>query len=145
MKAYLHIGSHKTGTTALQSFALANRDWLAGRGLLYPGYDLIGGARSRSHLNMMAALSEDRVMPETSDPVRLLRAARQAAEERRCNLLFSAESLFRFGPAKIEKVCAALNELEGMKIVEAGQFAGRPFGLGASGSPGASVSVRARS
>lgn len=32
----LHIGQTKTGTTTLQAFCAANRDWLAQRGVLYP-------------------------------------------------------------------------------------------------------------
>lgn len=38
---YLHIGSHKTGTTALQSFLHENKDLLKEQGFLYPriGYD----------------------------------------------------------------------------------------------------------
>ena len=33
---YLHIGIHKTGTTAIQYNLLQNRDWLAQQGYLYP-------------------------------------------------------------------------------------------------------------
>lgn len=35
-KIYLHIGTHKTGTSAIQSFALRNAELLAGRGYIYP-------------------------------------------------------------------------------------------------------------
>ena len=34
---YIHIGTHKTGTTAIQSFFHINRDKLEENGLLYPG------------------------------------------------------------------------------------------------------------
>ena len=33
----LHAGSHKTGTTAIQTFAMSNRAALAERGWIYPG------------------------------------------------------------------------------------------------------------
>lgn len=56
MTLFLHIGSHKTGTTAIQDFASMNAGWRAGRGLLYPGYELIGGKRERSHLGAVDAL-----------------------------------------------------------------------------------------
>jgi hypothetical protein len=36
MRLYLHIGPHKTGTTAIQRFFHVNRDLLKERGLLYP-------------------------------------------------------------------------------------------------------------
>ena len=36
---YLHIGAHKTGTTALQHFLSANREILKNQGYLYPGND----------------------------------------------------------------------------------------------------------
>lgn len=34
---FIHIGSHKTGTTAIQKFLSMNREVLAGKGYLYPG------------------------------------------------------------------------------------------------------------
>jgi hypothetical protein len=36
MKIILHIGTHKTGTTALQDFFARNRQWLLEQGILYP-------------------------------------------------------------------------------------------------------------
>lgn len=36
---YIHAGTHKTGTTAIQKFLSANRDLLAKNGYLYPGTD----------------------------------------------------------------------------------------------------------
>jgi hypothetical protein len=33
---YLHIGTHKTGTTSLQNFCQLNRDWLSDKGVYYP-------------------------------------------------------------------------------------------------------------
>ena len=41
MTVVLHIGTHKTGTTAIQRFAAANRAKLRSRGLWYPSYDEI--------------------------------------------------------------------------------------------------------
>jgi hypothetical protein len=35
-KIYIHIGTHKTGTSAIQDFLLLNRKTLARRGVLYP-------------------------------------------------------------------------------------------------------------
>ncbi|MCP4476131.1 MAG: hypothetical protein GY821_16545, partial [Gammaproteobacteria bacterium] len=35
---YIHIGTHKTGTTAIQKFLSANSDYLLKHGVLYPGF-----------------------------------------------------------------------------------------------------------
>ena len=39
IKLFLHIGFHKTGTTAIQNFLSANRQTLRKRGVLYPDLD----------------------------------------------------------------------------------------------------------
>ena len=36
MRAILHIGRHKSGTSSLQHFMAGNRDFLAGQGIVYP-------------------------------------------------------------------------------------------------------------
>jgi hypothetical protein len=40
----LHIGAHKTGTTAIQSFFAANRETFAANGLLYPAAGIPSGS-----------------------------------------------------------------------------------------------------
>jgi len=42
MTLIVHIGSHKTGTTAIQRFAASHRATLRERGLWYPSYEEIG-------------------------------------------------------------------------------------------------------
>ncbi|WP_027179770.1 hypothetical protein [Maridesulfovibrio bastinii] len=37
MKCFLHIGLHKTGTTAIQRFSFENKDYLLEKGYDYPG------------------------------------------------------------------------------------------------------------
>jgi hypothetical protein len=37
---YIHIGAHKTGTSAIQRFLSTNREILKGNGYLYPGHDI---------------------------------------------------------------------------------------------------------
>ncbi len=44
---YLHVGTHKTGSTSIQSFMDDNRAELARRGLLYPRVGLENGAHHR--------------------------------------------------------------------------------------------------
>lgn len=98
VKLYLHVGSHKTGTTAIQHFAAARRHELANRGLLYPGFDLVGNRPQRSHLPLVAALVntnrptpnlEARQIPDFLDQVR------RRSETLGLDVLLSAESVFR--------------------------------------------------
>jgi len=107
MRVFLHIGSHKTGTTAIQEFASDNANWLREQGLLYPSFDLIGGERERSHLGMINILTSNDSVAETADPGMLLQAARRKAEDDGCNLLFSAESLFRLAKTQQDIVSGA--------------------------------------
>lgn len=99
MRLFLHVGSHKTGTTAIQRFAAQNSSWLKERGLSYPNLDLIGLPKKRSHLAVFSGLCD---LPgfdygvSRSDSLRFLVAA---AEEVRSgpspSLLLSAESIWR--------------------------------------------------
>ena len=47
---YLHIGTHKTGTTALQNFLFRNREELLSKGFLYPKSARPGGSRGHHNL-----------------------------------------------------------------------------------------------
>lgn len=49
---YLHVGMHKTGTSSIQSFASANREWLARQGVLYPDYGMAGDAHAPFALSL---------------------------------------------------------------------------------------------
>lgn len=48
VRAIIHIGIIKTGTTSIQSFLQANRSRLRGQGVLYPQYAIPGRSRSTS-------------------------------------------------------------------------------------------------
>ncbi|MEQ9168769.1 MAG: hypothetical protein RLO12_21105 [Fulvivirga sp.] len=52
----IHIGTHKTGTTAIQSFFHQNRKALGDTGFWYPGYNLIDKKNHPAHLGMANAL-----------------------------------------------------------------------------------------
>lgn len=49
MKFILHIGTHKTGTTAIQHFFRKNDEIIRSKGLWYPNYDLIGMKKGYAH------------------------------------------------------------------------------------------------
>ncbi|UHQ55857.1 hypothetical protein [Microbulbifer sp. YPW16] len=63
----LHIGRHKTGTTAIQRFLAANRDWLAQRGYMYPKT----GVRGYGHHRIAESMPRRRIgiinAPEARD------------------------------------------------------------------------------
>ncbi|MGY5765379.1 hypothetical protein ACXET9_09265 [Brachybacterium sp. DNPG3] len=113
MKLFLHIGSHKTATTAIQYFARRNKDWLLERGLLYPSLELIGERPQQSHLGVMSGLFRlgER---HAVDPVlgrRLLMTAAELATEQDANILLSAENLFRLSPDVREEAFVLFNEI----------------------------------
>lgn len=108
MQIFLHIGSHKTGTTAIQEFASDNTAWLRARGLLYPSFDLIGGPRERSHLGLVSRAVSAEGLPAAEDPARLLAEAARIAGAEGLNILISAESLFRLSDGDAAAVTALL-------------------------------------
>lgn len=104
MRVFIHIGTHKTGTTAIQTFASDNADWLRKNGVLYPSFDLIGGQRGRSHLKMIKNISWDAKVSATEDPAALLAKAYEVATADGLDILLSAESLCRLNDANARKV-----------------------------------------
>ena len=48
-KLFLHVGSHKTGTTAIQRFAYLNRSTLRAKGFWYPDFYPIDKSNIKAH------------------------------------------------------------------------------------------------
>lgn len=95
MRIVLHIGTHKTGTTAIQKYCASHRDALRRQGLWYPDYDLIGaeGHYAHHHLaNALAGLSTSRGGEAEAD--RFLAGIRAGAGDHE-TVLISAESFWR--------------------------------------------------
>lgn len=113
MKLFLHIGSHKTATTAIQYFSRRNKDWLLERGLLYPSLELIGERPQQSHLGVMSGLFRlgERHAIDPDIGKELLVAAANLASERGADVLLSAENLFRLTPAVREEAFELFNEI----------------------------------
>ncbi len=59
MKLFLHIGTHKTGTTSIQRFLHAHRKTLAARGVWYPDFSLVGFRSHYAHLDFARALADE--------------------------------------------------------------------------------------
>jgi len=57
MRIILHIGTHKTGTTAIQKFCAVHRTRLREAGLWYPDYDLIGAEGHYAHHHLAHAIA----------------------------------------------------------------------------------------
>lgn len=110
MKVFLHIGSHKTATTAIQSVANRETADFRQQGLLYPNYDLIGGSREQSHLRTVDRLLKTPAAEDTQQPERLFAEARRLATLEGLNILLSAESLFRLPADRVPVVAQKLRD-----------------------------------
>lgn len=69
MTIFLHIGTHKTGTTTIQKAARKNETILAASGCLYPAYSLIGKKGHYAHHHVahgLAGVPENRLNAEES-------------------------------------------------------------------------------
>lgn len=111
MKAYIHIGTHKTGTTAIQSFCRRERDWLAERGL---GYRFEGERVRSCHIGMV----EDLCGRDEKAGLDALRGAQDWANKTGGDLFFSAEALFRLDEAQSARVIDSFRrELPGADFV----------------------------
>lgn len=71
MIVYLHAGTHKTGTTALQAFLYANRDLLNERGLYLPTAGLVGTPPMMAHHNVPYELGGHLVDPNAGGTAEL--------------------------------------------------------------------------
>jgi len=95
MSIVIHVGTHKTGTTALQRFASSNRDELRNRGLWYPSYTEIGLFNHYAHHHLAFAISDndDKKLSERDARrfIDYLEKNRQPGE----TILISAEPLYR--------------------------------------------------
>ncbi|MEQ8699686.1 MAG: hypothetical protein RLT05_24395 [Bauldia litoralis] len=102
MTLYLHIGSHKTGTTAVQRFAASNRAALRARGLWYPSYEEIGRSEHYGHHHFAHAVADaPRGRFTFDDAERFAEAVRRGGRKAE-NVLLSAEPIYRHvlkGPA----------------------------------------------
>jgi len=95
MTLLIHIGTHETGTSAIQRFAAANRQPLRERGLWYPSYEEIGLAAHFGHHDFAHAIAGDSGRKFTlADAERfadLIRTDGRADE----TILISAEPIYR--------------------------------------------------
>ena len=87
MKIYLHIGTHKTGTTSIQHFAEDNIELLSKHGIYWPRTrELRNTSRQHSLLWRMLQAGEDVRVAEF-----VTRSLKRAEEEGAHSVLFSGE------------------------------------------------------
>lgn len=89
----LHIGSHKTGTTAIQEFAAENRDRLRQDGILYP-LDIFD-AYPRQHSGFLQVTDPNQIRDKIDQIAGLARAGGVGT------VLLSGEDMWAMSPAQI--------------------------------------------
>jgi len=95
MTIVLHIGTHKTGTTAIQRFAASKRAKLRSRGLWYPSYDEIGLFVHYGHHHVAHAIANENGNRLSLDETRRFVDYIQAKKRRGEIVLISAEPFYR--------------------------------------------------
>ncbi len=105
MKIILHIGTHKTGTTAIQRALSQNRSKLLAHGVWYPHYsEVIGGEKqSYAHLDIAKAIMGEKALLNRKEAELFLRSLHAKAKEIKNvdTVLISGETLLRakMGPS----------------------------------------------
>jgi hypothetical protein len=84
MIVYLHAGTHKTGTTAIQAFLHRQRALLAQRGLYLPEAGLVGPPPECGHHNIAFELGGFDIDPSAGGLDDLIAELRERAPERVC-------------------------------------------------------------
>ncbi|KIC44430.1 hypothetical protein RA28_16035 [Ruegeria sp. ANG-S4] len=93
-KLFLHAGTHKTGTTAIQTFCTRNRKELAQRGLLYPKVKT-GKQLDDRHLSLAHAFSDAPAKLTAPAAQTALADIARDAKRRGKPVLISAEPIWR--------------------------------------------------
>jgi hypothetical protein len=94
MTLLVHIGTHETGTTAIQRFAAAHRQALRERGLWYPSYEEIGLAAHYGHHDFAHAIAGDSGRFSLADAVKFAELIRTDGRPDE-TILISAEPIYR--------------------------------------------------
>lgn len=90
----LHIGTHKTGTTSIQRFCVANRDTLRANGVWYPPADVGGFPSHYAHHRIAHAIAGRDDVHDRDDAAEFFDRVRSKARDDE-TVLISAEPLYR--------------------------------------------------
>lgn len=94
-KIYLHCGMHKTGTSAIQKWAKQNRATLLKSGVLYPDYSPYAEMKINGHMQFTHAIANKKSQLTLEECKNLVKKWKSDADKHNCDLLISAESIFR--------------------------------------------------
>src|SRR5690606_8281919 len=98
----LHIGPHKTGTSAIQAALAAARPELAAFGVAYPGRGVSHNLEARSALDIPTRVGKPHPKPDLWPAF-----AREVASQRG-RVVVSSENFDNADPAEAEQIVAAL-------------------------------------
>lgn len=94
-KLFLHIGTHKTGSTSIQKFCEENRNSLEQRGLLYPDYQPFVPKAPYAHHQFAKAVADQGRELSFGEAEQLAHQWSEHCEAHGLNLLISAEPMYR--------------------------------------------------
>ena len=94
-KLYLHMGTHKTGTTALQVFSVANREVLRRHGLLYPDFSPFLSRLKDGHHSWAHAFTYQPTRLSNVQAHALVGYWQTEAIEHNLSVIVSAEAMYR--------------------------------------------------
>ena len=106
MTIFLHIGTHKTGTTAIQRHLGRNADFYASQGLWYPRESelLPGGREAPTHLNIARSLdSSSKPKPYSDAQLQVMAQALVSKARHHEHTIVSAEAFWRIGFGRIDQ------------------------------------------
>lgn len=94
-KLYLHVGSHKTGTTAIQEVLYTNRAELQKHGLLYPTSYISKNALPKGHHKIFKAINGDGKVRLKKPLSSLVNDWMDKVKNQNLHTVLSAEPIFR--------------------------------------------------
>lgn len=95
-KVYLHVGTHKTGTTALQRFSRKNDEILKTKGVFYPDYQPFGFPLKDGHHSFAHALSGNPNSKIKENQIStIVEHWQEVLKESNMSMLVSAEAIYR--------------------------------------------------
>ncbi|ALS99239.1 hypothetical protein [Lacimicrobium alkaliphilum] len=107
MKLILHIGTHKTGTTAIQQFLLANEKALYQSGTLYPVSCL---GQSKNQYSYLATLLRHGKLTKVKRDLKLIR---EEALAKRCQtVILSGEEFSTLNYQHVAELCDLLGDFD---------------------------------
>lgn len=119
-RLYLHLGTHKTGTTALQAFSVAHREGLLGQGLYYPDFAPVSPGPQDGHHALAHAFSASPRGLSREQAEALIARWQRKASEQHLTLVISAEAIYRHVLGSGGFVDQRRRYLEGLKHALAG-------------------------